>query len=48
VFVVLGVVGGSVPLRLSKLASSARLPSGGLGCGGLLLILNLVKGDYYV
>ena len=39
VFVVLGAVGGSVPLRLSKLASSARLPSGGLGCGGLLSAL---------
>jgi len=39
VFVVLGVVGGSVLLLLPKLASSARLSSGGLGCGGLLSAL---------
>jgi len=39
VFVVLGVVGGSVPLLRPKLASSALLPSGGLGCGGLLSAL---------
>jgi len=40
VFVALGpVASGSVPLPRPKLASSARLPSGGLGCGGLLSAL---------
>jgi hypothetical protein len=39
VFVALGPVAiGSVPLRLFKLSSSARLPSGGSGCGGVLLL----------
>ena len=39
-FVALGpVASGSVPLLRPKLASSARLPSGGLGCGGLLSAL---------
>jgi len=40
VFVAPGLVAsGSVPLLLPKLASSALLPSGGLGCGGLLSAL---------
>jgi hypothetical protein len=40
VFVALGpVASGSALCLLPKLASSARLPSGGLGCGGLLSAL---------
>ena len=39
-FVALGLVAsGSALCLLPKLASSARLPSGGLGCGGLLSAL---------
>jgi len=45
VFVALGLVAsGSVPLLRPKLASSARLPSGGLGCGGLLSALLPARG----
>jgi len=45
VFVALGpVASGSVPLLLPKLASSALLPPGGLGCGGLLLLSSLRQG----
>ena len=44
VFVVLGVAGGSVPLRLSKLASSARLPLGGWVVVDCFLLSSLRQG----